>query len=82
MNATGPKNLKVPSRENMLLQIDGYISLKKNSTFDNEYHKFNVNSDPSAMSRDQLYFATIDQPKSASSDIYLQRHEIFPGYSL
>ena len=52
MNATRPKNLKVPSRENMLLDTDGYLSLKKNSTFDNEYHKFNANSDPSAMSRD------------------------------
>jgi hypothetical protein len=60
MNATDPKNMKVPCRENMLLHTDGYLSLKKNNTFDNEYHKFNVNNDLSAVSRDHLYFTTID----------------------
>ena len=45
MDATGPKNFKVPCRDNMLLQTDGFLSLKKNSTFDNEYHKFNINKD-------------------------------------
>jgi hypothetical protein len=82
MNSTYPKNIKVPSRDNMLTSTDGYLSLKKNSTFDNEYHKFNVNNDLSALSKDQLYFTTMDQPKTASSNIYVQRHEIFPGYTL
>lgn len=57
---TAPKNMKVPCRDNMVTSVDGYLSLKKNQTFDNELHKFTVNSDMNALSRDHLYFSTID----------------------
>jgi hypothetical protein len=63
MNGTGPKNIKVPNRENMLTTTNGYLSLKKNTIYDNEYHKFNVNIDMGQLDRDHYYYSTIDQPK-------------------
>jgi hypothetical protein len=71
MNSTGPKSIKVPNRENMFTSTNGYIALKKNTIYDNEYHKFNVNIDMGHIEKDNFYFLKNDQPISISQNIYV-----------
>jgi|LauGreDrversion4_2_1035121.scaffolds.fasta_scaffold731733_2 hypothetical protein len=72
---------KVPNRGNMETTHDGYMALKKDALFDKEIHKFNYNPDCGSFFKDHLNFTTIDQPQN-NDNIYLQRHELFPGYTL
>jgi hypothetical protein len=47
----------IPNRDNMNLTRDGFISLKKNDTYDNNLHKYCLNVDRGSAVRDQFFLS-------------------------
>jgi hypothetical protein len=66
----------------MCLTTDGYVQLKKPVAVDGNIHKYTCNISSSHAVRDHLSYTTLTQPPVRNDNIYLARHEIFPGYTL